>query len=115
MAEPQEDMTPEEEARQNDIDDAITALIKTQPGKLLIFYFLELCAIYEDAFIGEMEQATAYVLGRQSIGRRFIERLNSLDARHYPRLLLDVAELEETRRAVLRKNKENNEDEEDTD
>ena len=47
----------------------------------------------EDAFAGDQSNATNYTLGRQSNGRRLIAKLDEIDPRFYPQLLLAIAEL----------------------
>lgn len=96
-----------------DIDAAFAEVFKLAAGKRVLFWMLEQCALYEDAFAGDQTNATNYLLGRQSSGRRLIDQLNAVDPRFYPQLLLDIAELKAMDRAAApRAADEGEEDEE---
>lgn len=97
-----------EEQAEQDLDEALRALMTHEQGKRVIFWVLEQAAIYRDPFAGNAE-ATNYLLGAQSIGRRIIQRLDSIDARIYPHLLLEMADMMEMKRAAA----QNNEDDDD--
>ena len=90
-----------DEREEKDLNDAVRAVISTEQGKRVLFWILEQAAIYRDAYAGE-NAATNYVLGSQAVGRRLIGRLDQIDARIYPRLLLDMADLREMDRATER-------------
>lgn len=90
-----------EDKTEADLSEAFRALLKHNDGKRVLFWILEQAAIYRDAFAGE-DAATNYVLGSQSVGRKLIQRLDMIDARLYPRLLLDVADMREMERAAVR-------------
>ena len=75
-----------------DMDKAFQDVFTTDAGKRVLFWMLEQSAIYSDAFGGE-DNITNYTLGRQSIGRVLIGRLDVIDPRLYPQLLLDIANL----------------------
>lgn len=96
------------DVREEDLNDALRALLTTDQGKRVIFWILSEAAIYRDAYAGD-DAATNYVLGSQAIGRRIIQRLDQIDARLYPRLLLDVADMVEMERAATRANEEDEE------
>lgn len=83
---------------EDDLSDAFRAVLATDAGKLVLFWVLEQAAIYRDAYAGD-DAATNYVLGSQAVGRRLIQRLDMIDARIYPRLLLDIADMMEMKRA----------------
>ena len=99
-----------DDREEKDLDEALRALLKTDHGKRVVFWVLEQAAIYRDPFSGD-DAATNYGLGSQAIGRRLIQRLDQIDARLYPRLLLDVADLREMERAAMR-NEKNDDDNE---
>ncbi len=61
-------------------------------GKRVLFWMLEQCAIYQDAYSGELTNATNYALGRQGAGRKLIAQLDSIDPTFYPKLLLAIAD-----------------------
>lgn len=77
---------------QKDLDEALGAVLGTAAGKRVLFWLLAQCGVYQDAFAGDAA-ATAYALGRQSVGRILIARMDRLDPRTYPRLLLEVADM----------------------
>ena len=76
------------EREEQELTDAMREVIASDAGKRVIFWILEQAAIYRDAYAGE-NAATNYVLGSQAVGRRLIERMDMIDGRLYPRLLLD--------------------------
>lgn len=74
------------------VDGAIIDTLRSESGKRVIMWVLEAAGIYADPFAGDgSSEATAYIIGRQSIGRRVISRLNSIDPVLYPQLLFDAA------------------------
>lgn len=98
-----------DEREEKDLDEALRALLTVDQGKRVLFWILSEAAIYRDAFSGD-DAATNYVLGSQAVGRRIIQRLDMIDVRMYPRLLLDVADLKEMERAADRANKEDDDE-----
>jgi hypothetical protein len=78
---------------------AFEAVIATVEGKRVLFWILEQSSIYADAFAGEYGAMTNYTLGQQSNGRKLIAKLDAINPRHYPNLLLDVAAIKEADRA----------------
>ena len=90
--------TPDEVARE-ELDRAFAEVIALSSGKRVLFWVLEQCAVYQDAFAGEQQAATNYSLGRQAVGRLVIGKLDELDEKNYPQLLLAIAELRETDKA----------------
>lgn len=82
-------MTDREEA---DLTEAMRDVLSAASGKRVLFWILEQAAIYRDGFSGD-NNATNYVLGQQSIGRKIIERMGDVDPRAYPTLLLEVADM----------------------
>lgn len=95
-------LSPEQYVAQSELSAAFRAVLATPAGKRVLFWMLEQCAIYEDAFAGEAHSATDYTLGRQSAGRRLIGKLDELDPRIYPQLLIEVAEIRDMDRAAAR-------------
>ena len=92
MLDADEAMTAAQERERQAVNDAFKAVIATPSGQRVLFWMLEQCAIYEDAYAGE-NNATNYTLGRQSSGRRLMQKLDEIDPRTYPALLLAVADL----------------------
>jgi hypothetical protein len=108
-----EHMTPQQEVERERTDKAFRGLLSTEDGRRAIFWMLEQCGIYRDAFAGE-NNATNYQLGAQGPGRRLIDRLDGIDPRLYPRLLIDMADIREIDKAeadARARNMENDDDE----
>lgn len=74
-------------------------LLSTEAGRRVIYWVLEQCSIYRDAYTGD-NAATNYTLGQQASGRRLISEIDAIDPRFYPQLLLDIAELRDRDRAA---------------
>lgn len=93
-----------EEAERDATNRAIRQVLSTPEGKRFAFWILEECALYSEAFAGPgRNEATNYTLGAQGVGRRVITRLDELDPRIYPTLLLDIADLKAMDRAIAAK------------
>lgn len=90
--------TPDQQAHDDTLE-AFKAVIATGQGKRVLFWILGQAGIYRDPF-GGGDEATNYTLGQQSIGRKVIGMLDQIDPRTYPRLLLDVADMEAMARAA---------------
>lgn len=100
MSELAEQLSPQDKAERADLDQAFNEVFKTASGKRVLFWMLEQCAIYQDAWTGD-DNATNYKLGQQASGRKLIEKLDELDPRNYPALLLAVADDKAMKRAAL--------------
>jgi hypothetical protein len=87
-----EQLSAQEIAERADIDAAFRAVFSTPEGKRVMFWMLEQCAIYGEAYAGEHTNATNYTLGLQAGGRKLIAKLEQLDPRYYPTLLMAVAQ-----------------------
>lgn len=81
-------------------------------GKRVLFWMLEQCAIYQDAFTGD-DAATNYTLGRQASGRKLIAKLDEINPRFYPQLLIDIAEIKDRDRSAAISQSSDIEDEDD--
>lgn len=97
-----EQLSPLQQVERDEIAQAFRDVFQRVSGKRVLFWMLEQCAIYEDAYAGENINATNYTLGRQSAGRRLIGKLDELDPVIYPQLLRDIAEIRETDRAAAK-------------
>lgn len=84
---------------QDELNEAFKAVLATSAGKRVLFWVLEQAAIYRDAYSGD-DAATNYVLGSQAVGRKLIGQMDQIDQRAYPRLLLEVADMNEMKRAA---------------
>lgn len=115
MSDLQEQLSPEQEVVRAELAKAFRDTLATVAGKRVLYWILEECAIYRDAFCGE-NNATNYTLGQQSSGRKVIAKLDEVDPRLYPSLLTDMAEIREADRAAAKAtadNKQENDDAED--
>ncbi len=92
MSELQETPSEAEEREREILADAFRFVLSQPSGKRVLFWILERCAIYSDAYTGD-NNATNYTLGLQSAGRRIIAQLDQIDPRLYPKLLTDMANL----------------------
>lgn len=113
MSDLTESLTPQQESERLRLNRAFSEVFRTDAGKRVLFWLLEQAAIYEDAFAGDQSNATNYTLGRQSNGRRLIAKLDEIDPRFYPQLLLAVAELNAMDRAAASRAANSGEDDED--
>jgi len=105
--------TSPEEVEHAELNKAFREVFALAAGKRVLFWMLEQCAIYEDAFAGELTNATNYTLGRQSAGRRLIGKLDEIDPRMYPQLLKDVANIRDIDRAAAKSLAQKQEPEDD--
>lgn len=86
-------------AGEQDLREALRRLLTTADGKLVVFWLLSRAGLYANAFdVGEAIER--YRLGRQSIGLEILGKLDQIDARLYPRLLLERGEALEMDRAA---------------
>lgn len=92
MSELTEQMSPLQEIERAALAEAYSAVFASLAGKRVLFDILEQCSLYQTAFTGE-NNATNFMLGLQEAGKRVISRLDEIDPRIYPRLLLDRADL----------------------
>lgn len=81
------------------IEGGFREMFATEAGKRVIYWMLEQCSIYRDAYTGDAA-STNYTLGQQSAGRRLIAKLDEIDPRFYPQLLIDIAECRDRDRAA---------------
>ncbi len=96
-----EELTPEQAVARDELTKAIRDTLATAAGKRFLYWILEECAIYRDAYCGD-NNATNYTLGQQSSGRKIIAKLEEVDPRLYPSLLMDVAAIREMDRAAAK-------------
>jgi hypothetical protein len=99
MSNSSKQLSPAQKVAREEITAAFREVFSTASGKRVLFWMLEQCAVYEDAYSGDMTNATHYRLGQQGAGRRLIRQLDSIDPTLYPRLLLAVADLREQDKA----------------
>jgi hypothetical protein len=93
MSDVQEHLTPEQAVAQEEIDAAFRALTNSYHGKRVLYWILEQCEIYVDPFCGEHTNSSNYKMGAQSSGRKIIARMDRVDPKMYPQLLMDIAEI----------------------
>ena len=101
MADLQEQLSRAQEVDRAELAKAFRDVLATAAGKRVLFWVLEQCSIYQDAYCGE-NNATNYTLGQQASGRKVIAKLDEIDPRLYPSLLTDVAAIREMDRAAAR-------------
>ncbi len=82
-----------------EIREAFRLLLDTAEGKRVVFWLLGRTGLYASAFETN-EAVERYRLGRQSIGLEILQKLDLIDLRLYPRLLLDRGEEKELERAA---------------
>jgi hypothetical protein len=107
-----EQLSPLETIEREELSKAFRDVFATAAGKRVLFWMLEQCAIYQDAYAGD-NNATNYTLGRQSVGRRLIGMLDQIDPRLYPKLLLAVADLKLIDRAAAQRGSHQEEEEDE--
>lgn len=95
-----EQLSASEQSERDEVVKAFGEVLSLASGKRVLFWLLEQCAIYVDPFAGENTNATNYTLGLQAVGRKVISKMDEIDPRHYPRLLLDIADLKAMDRAA---------------
>lgn len=106
MTDLSEQLSPEQEITRAEIAKAFRDTLATVAGKRVLYWILEECAIYRDAYCGE-NNATNYTLGQQASGRKIIAKLDEVDPRLYPSLLTDMAAIREMDRAAAKATADN--------
>lgn len=105
---------PHADLAESALNSSLRKLLGDADGRRVLFWILGEAGLYRDAFQGDNHAMTDYALGGQNIGRRIIGRMDALDARLYPKLLLDMADqIELDRRAAAAVAAARNEDDED--
>lgn len=112
MSDVREALSPIQEAERAEIDRAFRDVFALASGKRVLFWLLSECRVYGDAFSGD-DAATNYTLGLQAAGKKLISKLDDLDARYYPQLLLAMGEMRETDRAIARATADNHGEDDD--
>lgn len=92
-------LTMLDQVERSALDSAFRHLLTDAAGKRVLYWMLEQCAIYRDAYTGDAA-STNYMLGQQSSGRKLIAKLDEIDAQFYPQLLMDIAEIRSRDRAA---------------
>ncbi|MHB0785585.1 hypothetical protein [Bradyrhizobium sp. 5.13L] len=112
MSDLKEQLSPEQEVARSELAKAFRDTMATVAGKRVLYWILEECAIYRDAYCGE-NNATNYTLGQQAAGRKIIAKLDDVDPRLYPALLTDMAAIREMDRAAAKATADNMESDDD--
>ena len=107
-----EALTAQQELERKALDNAFREVFALDSGKRVLFWMLEQCSIYSDAFSGE-NNATNYTLGLQAGGRKLIAKLDEVDPRFYPQLLLAIGEIKAMELAVKSAAQQENENDVD--
>lgn len=100
MRELDENLSPAERQEREALAAAFREVFSLPAGKRVLFWMLEQCAIYREAFAGEAVNVTHYTLGLQGAGRKLIAKLDEIDQRFYPSLLLEIATIKAIDREV---------------
>lgn len=104
-----ENLTPAEDAERAELTRAYAEVAASAAGKRVLFDILEFASVYSSAFSGQ-DHATDYSLGRQSSGLYVIDKLNELDPRMYPKLLLEIADMKAVALAAKKLKQEREDD-----
>lgn len=97
--------------QRDEITTAFRDVFALDAGKRVLFWMLEQCAVYRDAYSGELTNATHYILGRQGAGRTLIAKLDSIDPTMYPKLLLAIADFKEAEKVAAKRRADSEEGE----
>ncbi|MGX1353375.1 hypothetical protein AB7M49_006996 [Bradyrhizobium elkanii] len=114
MSDLKEQLSPAEEIARAELAKAFRDTLATVAGKRVVFWVLEQCAMYRDAFSAD-NNVTNYSLGRQAAGRDVLAKLDEIDPRLYPALLLDMAGVREMDRAAAKATADNMENDDGDD
>jgi len=113
MTDLREVTTLDQDYERDELHRAIREVVATVAGKRVLFWMLEQCAIYRDPFTGQ-NAPTNYTIGKQAAGRVLISKLDEIDPRLYPSLLLDIADIRDVDRSAMKslqqRKKENDDD-----
>lgn len=109
MSDATEQLSPVEQAERDELSRSYGEVFKSASGKRVLFDMLEMCGVYDLAFTGE-NNATNFRLGMQEAGKRLISRLDEIDARLYPQLLLAIADFREMTKAAIAAQQETEDD-----
>lgn len=107
-----EQLSPAQIVERAELQKAFHDVFALSSGKRVLFWMLEQCAIYRDAYTGE-NNSTNYQLGLQAAGRQLIGKLDEIDPQMYPNLLIAMAEIRETDKAQAQSLAEKMEPEDD--
>lgn len=91
---------------------AYEAVLNSDEGRRVLFDILERCGLYQSTFTGE-NNASNYKAGRRDVGLEVLGEIDALDPRHYPSLLLRIAELKAMDKAAEASTQENDDAEHD--
>lgn len=89
---------------QEELDKAFRDVMSLASGKRVMFWILAQCEVYADPDCGEFTHGTATKIGAQKIGRKLIGKLDSIDPRLYPKLLLEIADMKAMAQAAQQEN-----------
>lgn len=107
-----EQLSPAQIIEREALSKAFHDVFALASGKRVLFWMLEQCAIYREAYTGE-SNSTNYQLGLQAAGRQLIGKLDDIDPQLYPTLLLAMKDIRETDKAAARSLAEKMEPEDD--
>lgn len=79
---------------QDELNKSIESLLSREDGRRVLFWLLEASGVYREAFTGK-KSSRDYILGRQSVGRMVMAKIDQIDPRAYPKFLMEIADLQE--------------------
>ncbi|MBL4786532.1 MAG: hypothetical protein JKY49_14030 [Cohaesibacteraceae bacterium] len=81
-----------------EIVEALQVVLRNKHCRIVLWWILEQCGIYRNTFSGN--SATYFMEGERNIGLKILNQIAAVDARAYPKLMLEmVAEREAQREA----------------
>ncbi|CAA2140463.1 hypothetical protein [Hyphomicrobium sp. ghe19] len=107
-----EQLSPAQIIERDEMSRAFNEVFALSSGKRVLFWMLEQCAIYRDAYTGE-SASTNYALGQQSAGRMLIAKLDEIDPQLYPTLLIAMKDIRDADKAAAQSLAEKMEPEDD--
>lgn len=107
-----EQLSPAQIIERDELSRAFRLVFASEAGKRVLFWMFEQCAIYRDPYTGE-NNSTNYALGHQAAGRKLLAKLDEIDPKLYPSLLMAMAEIREIDRAAAQSLAEKMEPEDD--
>lgn len=84
------------DAKQVTEDDLVTAnvreVIKSGAGRKVLYHILDICNLYGESFTGNSQ--TFFIEGKRSIGLQVLGLIQEADPKAYPKLLLEMQEVD---------------------
>ena len=107
-----EQLSPAQTIEREELSRAFHEVFALSSGKRVLFWMLEQCAVYRDAYTGE-SNSTNYQLGLQAAGRLLMGKLDEINPEFYPSLLLAMKEIRDVDKGAAQSLAEKMEPEDD--